>query len=324
MEAVEAARVEQPDEPAEDADQREPGQVRRRREIGRAVRSEQRAVALDPAEDRVADAGGDEARQQRGGVEVVAVEDLRRQHGAAQRGAEIAPIPAPMPAATATRESSGGSSRTRASSEPKPALIWPVGPSRPPEPPEPIVSAEATILTRTVRKRTPRGLWWTAAIAASVPWPSASGAIRKTRIAPSSAPPLAIRGSAQGRAGPAPGATFPSPNGSGTCTRRGSPGRGGWRPAAPRRRRPRRARRSRRSRRRARSSGGRRTRRRPSGRRRPRASAGGRSGRAAGVTSVARSRRSTDSRSRRLVPAHKVPASARFCQIYDNARIGRS
>ena len=51
-----------------------------------------------------------------------------------------------------------------------------------------MVSAEATIFTKTVRSRTPRGLWCTAAIAASVPCPSASGATRKTRIAPNKRP----------------------------------------------------------------------------------------------------------------------------------------
>ena len=81
----------------------------------------------------------------------------------------MAPMPEPIPVATAMRPSAGSKSRTRVSSDPKPALIWPVGPSRPPEPPEPIVSAEATILTMTARKRTPLGLWCTAAMAASVP-----------------------------------------------------------------------------------------------------------------------------------------------------------
>ena len=100
----------------------------------------------------------------------------------------MAPMPEPIPVATAIRPSAGSRSSSRASSEPKPALIWPVGPSRPPEPPEPMVRADATILTITARKRTPRGLWCTAEMAASVPCPSASGAMRKTRIAPSSAP----------------------------------------------------------------------------------------------------------------------------------------
>ena len=85
------------------------------------------------------------------------------------------------------------------SREAKPALIWPVGPSRPPEPPDPMVRADATILTITARNRIPRGLWWTAEMAASVPWPSASGANRNTRIAPSSAPRPTTKGKAQGR-----------------------------------------------------------------------------------------------------------------------------
>ena len=81
----------------------------------------------------------------------------------------MAPMPEPMPLATATRLSAGSRSSTLESREPKPALICAVGPSRPPEPPEPMVRAEATIFTTTARKRSPRGLWWTAEIAASVP-----------------------------------------------------------------------------------------------------------------------------------------------------------
>ena len=112
----------------------------------------------------------------------------------------LAPMPEPIPLATVMRASEGLRSRNRARKEPNPALIWPVGPSRPPEPPEPMVSAEATIFTKTVRIRTPRGLWCTAAIAASVPWPSASGATAKTRTAPASAPTHAKSGMAHGRA----------------------------------------------------------------------------------------------------------------------------
>src|SRR5664280_3167024 len=97
---------------------------------------------------------------------------------------KMAPIPDPIPAIIAMRASAGLRSSSLASSDAKPALIWPVGPSRPPEPPDPMVSAEATIFTMTVRKRIPLELWWTAEMAASVPWPSASGANRKTRIAP--------------------------------------------------------------------------------------------------------------------------------------------
>ena len=129
---------------------------------------------------------------------------------------KIAPMPEPIPVATAILPSAGSRSRRRASSDPKPALIWPVGPSRPPEPPEPMVSADATILTMTARKRTPRGLWCTAEMAASVPCPCASGAMRKTSTAPSSAPTPAMSGRAHGRAGELDAARPPSPLGVGT------------------------------------------------------------------------------------------------------------
>jgi len=128
----------------------------------------------------------------------------------------MAPIPDPIPAITAMRASAGLRSNSLASSEAKPALIWPVGPSRPPEPPDPIVSAEATILTITARKRMPLGLWCTAEMAASVPWPSASGANRKTRIPPSNAPNPTTSGNAQGRENEAEAACPPSPAGVGT------------------------------------------------------------------------------------------------------------
>ncbi len=111
----------------------------------------------------------------------------------------MAPIPEPIPVTTAIRASAGLRSSSRAKREANPALIWPVGPSRPPEPPDPMVRADATILTMTARKRMPRGLWWTAEMAASVPCPSASGANRNTRMAPSSAPSPTTSGSAQGR-----------------------------------------------------------------------------------------------------------------------------
>ena len=66
---------------------------------------------------------------------------------------KIAPIPEPIPTVTAILASAGLSRSLRASSEPKPALIWAVGPSRPPEPPDPIVIADATILTSETRAR---------------------------------------------------------------------------------------------------------------------------------------------------------------------------
>ncbi len=128
----------------------------------------------------------------------------------------MAPMPEPIPVATATRLSAGSRSSIRESSEPKPALICAEGPSRPPEPPEPKVSADATIFTTTARARMPRGLWWTAWIAASVPWPSASGAILNTSSAPRSAPTPVTMGRSQRRAADASPTKPFSPIGDGT------------------------------------------------------------------------------------------------------------
>ena len=80
----------------------------------------------------------------------------------------MAPMPEPMPVTTTIgcRRVRGrvlGKQRAEAGAD---LRRWAL---RPPEPPEPMVRAEATIFTITARKRSPRGLWWTAEIAASVP-----------------------------------------------------------------------------------------------------------------------------------------------------------
>ena len=125
---------------------------------------------------------------------------------------KMAPIPAAIPEATAIRASRASRSSSRARYEPKPDPICAVGPSRPPEPPEPMVIADATSLTSGIRARTWRGAWWKAAIAASVPWPSASGARRKT-ITPETSPPSpTTSGSAHGRSASVMGRP-PSPTG---------------------------------------------------------------------------------------------------------------
>jgi hypothetical protein len=67
------------------------------------------------------------------------------------------------------RASAGERRSRRASNDAKPALIWAVGPSRPPEPPAPIVIALARTLTGAILLRIPVGSLCTAAIAASVP-----------------------------------------------------------------------------------------------------------------------------------------------------------
>lgn len=128
----------------------------------------------------------------------------------------MAPIPEPIPAATAIRASGGSRSKILERSDPNPALIWPVGPSRPPEPPEPMVRADATIFTATARSRMPRGLWCTAEMAASVPWPSASGANLNTNTPESRAPRPHTSGMAQGRLKPRDAIRPPSPIGVGT------------------------------------------------------------------------------------------------------------
>ncbi len=117
-----------------------------------------------------------------------------------------------MPVLTAIRASRASRSRTRARNEPKPAPIWAVGPSRPPDPPEPMVIADATSLTSGIRARMLRAPWWKAAIAASVPWPSASGANRNTMSPEMSPPSPTTRGIAQGRAASVIGRA-PSPSG---------------------------------------------------------------------------------------------------------------
>jgi hypothetical protein len=125
-------------------------------------------------------------------------------------------MPEPMPIDTATRPSASVRSRRRASSEPKPAEICAVGPSRPAEPPEPIVSALETIFTSTTRARMARGSLCTASMALSVPWPSASGANLATIHAETNAPPVVIRGIAHQRGKPVLPASPPSPAAVGT------------------------------------------------------------------------------------------------------------
>jgi hypothetical protein len=94
----------------------------------------------------------------------------------------MAPMPAAAPANTRTRRSRGLSFKVEARKEPKPAPIWAMGPSLPAEPPVPMVMAEATILTKGTRFRMKPPRSWKASIMASVPWPSASGAMVNTRM----------------------------------------------------------------------------------------------------------------------------------------------
>ena len=60
---------------------------------------------------------------------------------------KIADSPAAIPIKTNKRRSLSGRCSSDAYTEPKPAAISAVGPSRPAEPPEPMVIADATIFT---------------------------------------------------------------------------------------------------------------------------------------------------------------------------------
>ena len=121
-----------------------------------------------------------------------------------------------MPRETATLPSASVRSSQRVSSEPNPAEICAVGPSRPADPPEPIVKALEIIFTSTTRDRITRGSVCTASIALSVPCPSASGANFATIAADTSAPSVVISGMAHGRSNPDEPRWPPSPNAVGT------------------------------------------------------------------------------------------------------------
>ena len=74
------------------------------------------------------------------------------------------------------RRSRAGSFSNPPRYDPKPAPICAIGPSRPADPPVPSVIADAIVLIIGMRPRISPRLLWKASIAASVPWPSASGA----------------------------------------------------------------------------------------------------------------------------------------------------
>ena len=133
--AVEALGVEQSDKTTENADQGEPDQMGGIGEVVARLKPNRGVKPDRSTEDDVSDDGGHEARKERLGVEVVAVEDLGGQDRAAERGPKMAPMPEPIPVTTAIRASAGLRSSSRASNEANPALIWPVGPSRPPDRP---------------------------------------------------------------------------------------------------------------------------------------------------------------------------------------------
>ncbi len=90
-EAIEVADVEQPDEPAGDADQGVPGKLCRVAEGERGLDPEDRGEAFHGAEDRIGDDRGDERRDERVRLDVVAVQELGTEHGATERCPEDRP-----------------------------------------------------------------------------------------------------------------------------------------------------------------------------------------------------------------------------------------
>ena len=116
---------------------------------------EQRRLAEDRDDDRIGDDAGEDRRDQRVGLEVVAVEHLDRQQRGAERRAEHRRRCRPRrrrPSGCAARRASTRSSQPHI--EPSAPPICMVGPSRPPEPPVPSVKIDASALTQATRLRT--------------------------------------------------------------------------------------------------------------------------------------------------------------------------
>ena len=86
--AVEAADVQAADDARREPDQRVVGELPGIREPGPGDPAEDRREADDGAEDRERDDRGDEGRHERVRLDVLAVRDLDRQHGTAERGPE--------------------------------------------------------------------------------------------------------------------------------------------------------------------------------------------------------------------------------------------
>ncbi len=121
---------------------------------GQVRRAEKRLPARVDAVDAVGDNAGDGGGHDDFGLKFRrAVKHLGGKQRAGQRARKMAAMPAPIPAATSVRRSATLSRKRFAKSEPKPAPIRAIGPSRPPEPPEPMVSALATILISGTRGR---------------------------------------------------------------------------------------------------------------------------------------------------------------------------
>ena len=153
------------------------------------------------------------AREDGLGLEVVSVQDLCPQDGAAERGAEdrtdtrVPPGRDGDPRVGRRQVESAREHRREPRTDLRGRQTLPAGR----QPPDPIVTADATIFTRDARARMPRGFRRTASIAVSVPCPSGSWG----RTAPRGSPISDRRdrprtGTAQGRVKADPSAS-PSP-----------------------------------------------------------------------------------------------------------------
>jgi len=94
-EAVEAAGVEEADEAATDSDEGEPGQLEGMAQSRGVHVAEDRCVTLEGAEHRVGDDQGDDGRDQRPDLDVVAVDDLGGEYRPPERRLEDGADPRP-------------------------------------------------------------------------------------------------------------------------------------------------------------------------------------------------------------------------------------
>ena len=101
---------------------------------------------------------------------------------------KIVAKPAPMPQMTTLRRSRRLSRRSEERPEASEAPIWAAGPSLPTDPPTPIVTTVAASLIGATASAMRPARWCTASMTLSVPWPSASGARKRTRRCASTKP----------------------------------------------------------------------------------------------------------------------------------------
>ena len=140
--------------------------------------AEEGPKAFDRLEDDEADHRRDKARQQRRRIKVVTVEDLRRQHCPTEGSAEDGPDARP----DARRHSDPPVGRFEVKStsqeRAKPGADLTGGAFAPTRTPRADGQGRRHDLDDDRTEADARGLWCTAEIAASVPCPSASGAMR--------------------------------------------------------------------------------------------------------------------------------------------------